>query len=54
MWRWIAFSLVAVLYAVAAFVLVKAGQKELKAVQPPRQTIDTMKEDVQWARAQTS
>ena len=54
MWRWIAFSIVAVIYAVAAFVLFKAGQKELKAVQPPRQTIDTVKEDVQWARAQTS
>jgi hypothetical protein len=51
---WLAALLVAVVYGVIAFVLVKQGQAKLKAAGPPvpEQTIETVKEDVEWARTQ--
>lgn len=43
--------IVAVVWAVVAAVLAARGRKELKEVQPvPRQTVETLKEDAQWAR----
>ncbi len=43
--------IVTVLWAIAAAVLGSAGRKKLKQVNPkPEQTIDTLKEDAQWAR----
>jgi len=49
----LAFFLVAVLYGVAAGVLIARGRTEMKQVDPvPRQTVETLKEDVEWAKAQ--
>ena len=51
---WLAALLVAVVYGIIAFVLVKQGQAKLKQATPPvpTQTIETVKEDVEWARTQ--
>ena len=51
---WLAALLVAVVDGVVAFVLVKQGQARMKAAGPPvpTQTIETVKEDVEWARTQ--
>ena len=46
-----AFLIVGLLWAIVAAVLASRGRKELKEVQPvPRQTMETLKEDAQWAR----
>jgi uncharacterized membrane protein YqjE len=52
---WLAALLVAVVYGIIAFVLVKQGQAKMKAAGPPvpEQTIETVKEDVEWAKTQT-
>jgi uncharacterized membrane protein YqjE len=51
----LAFLIVAVVYGIAAAVLLPRGRDRLKAVHPiPEQTADTLKEDVQWAKAQKS
>jgi uncharacterized membrane protein YqjE len=52
---WLAALIVAVVYGIIAFVLVKQGQAKMKAAGPPvpAQTIETVKEDVQWAKTQT-
>ena len=53
--RALAFLIVAVIYAVVAAVLIVQGRRRLKQVNPvPRQTVETLKEDVQWAKAQKS
>lgn len=53
--RSLAFFLVAVIYAVAAAILLSQGRKGIKQVDPvPRQTVETIKEDVEWAKAQKS
>ena len=51
---WLAALLVAVVYGIIAFVLVKQGQARIKAAGPPvpEQTIETVKEDVEWAKTQ--
>ena len=49
-----AFQLVGILYAVAAFVLAKQGKERMQAVRAPQNTIDTVKEDVAWAKARMS
>ena len=51
---WLAALLVAVMYGIIAFVLVKQGQAKMKAAGPPvpEQTIETVKEDVEWAKTQ--
>ena len=51
----LAFFLVAVLHGIAAFILITRGRQEVKNVDPvPRQTVETLKEDVEWAKAQKS
>lgn len=51
---WIAALIVMVLWAIVAAVLAKAGQSALKRATPPvPQTIETVKEDVQWAKNPT-
>jgi uncharacterized membrane protein YqjE len=51
----LAFFLVAVLYGIAAAVLLTRGKAEMQQVDPvPRQTVETLKEDVEWAKAQKS
>jgi uncharacterized membrane protein YqjE len=51
---WLAALLVAVVYGIIAFVLVKQGQAKIKAAGPPvpEQMIETVKEDVEWAKTQ--
>jgi len=51
----LAFLIVAVLYGIAAAVLISKGRDRLKDVRPmPEQTVETLKEDAQWAKAQKS
>jgi len=51
---WLAALIVTVLWAVVAAVLAKAGQNSLKRATPPApQTVDTVKEDIQWAKTRT-
>ena len=51
---WLAALIVAVVYGIVAFVLVKQGQARMKRAAPPlpEQTIETVKEDVEWAKTQ--
>jgi Putative Actinobacterial Holin-X, holin superfamily III len=51
---WLAALLVAVVDGIIAFVLVRQGQAKMKAAGPPmpEQTIETVKEDVEWAKTQ--
>ncbi len=52
--RPLAFGLVAAAYGATAAVLLKRGQEEMKQVDPvPTQTVQTLKENVEWAKAQT-
>ncbi|WP_116040775.1 phage holin family protein [Amycolatopsis palatopharyngis] len=49
-----AFLIVAVVYAVVAAVLFASGRSQMRKVSPmPEQTMETLKEDAQWARAQS-
>jgi len=42
------------LWAVVALVLAKSGQKALQHATPPApQTVETVKEDIQWAKNPT-
>ena len=51
---WLAALIVAVVYGIIAFVLVKQGQARLKQAAPPvpERTVETVKEDVEWAKTQ--
>ncbi len=50
----IGFLIVGLLYGIAAAVLLSKGKKELDQVDPvPQQTVETLKEDVQWAKTRT-
>jgi hypothetical protein len=52
---WLAALIVAVVYAAVAVVLVLQGRNKVQQATPPvpEQTIETLKEDVRWARSQT-
>jgi hypothetical protein len=51
---WVAALIVMVLWLIVAFVLAKAGQKSLQQATPPApQTVETVKEDIEWAKTQT-
>jgi uncharacterized membrane protein YqjE len=51
----VGFLIVGVIYAVAAAVLLMQGKKRLQEVDPvPQQTVETLKEDVEWVKAQRS
>jgi MFS family permease len=51
---WVAALIVMALWAIVAFVLAKAGQRSLQRATPPApQTVETVKEDIQWAKTQT-
>jgi uncharacterized membrane protein YqjE len=48
---WVAALIVMSLWAVIALVLAKAGQRSLQRAAPPvPQTVETVKEDIQWAK----
>jgi uncharacterized membrane protein YqjE len=51
---WIAALIVAVVYAAVAAVLAASGRDRVKKGMPPapEQTVETVKEDVQWAKSQ--
>jgi hypothetical protein len=52
--NWLAALLVAAAYGVVAFVLFTVGKNRVQEAGPlvPEQTIDSVKEDVQWAKTQ--
>lgn len=50
----LAFLLVGIAYAVVAAVFAMKGRERLREVRAPEQTIETIKEDVAWARARKS
>lgn len=50
----LAFLVVAVVVAIVAYVLVLQGKKRMAEVEGPRQTIETLQEDVEWAKQQKS
>ena len=50
----VAFLLVGLLYAAVTFVAVTQAKKRMREVRPPEQTIETVKEDVAWAKARMS
>lgn len=50
----VAFLIVAVVFAVAAAVLIPKGKQKLTGIRPGEHTAETVKEDVQWAREQMS
>jgi hypothetical protein len=51
---WIAALIVMALWAIVALVLGRAGQKSLQRATPPApQTVETVKEDIQWAKNPT-
>ncbi len=50
---WLAALIVTVLYAAIAGVLALRGKKQLQEIDPaPKQTIETVKEDIEWAKTQ--
>lgn len=51
----LAFLIVGVVYAVVALVLFQRAREALKEFRPvPEQTVETLKEDLQWAKQQMS
>ena len=52
---WVAALIVAVVYAIAAAVIGRRGKERLDVAKPPvpEQTVETVKEDVEWAKRQT-
>ena len=48
---WLAALIVTIVYAIIAAVLVSQGKKKIQAATPPApQTVETVKEDVEWAK----
>lgn len=51
---WLAALIVTVVYLAIAGILALQGKKQLQQINPaPEQTIETVKEDVEWAKTQT-
>src|ERR1700741_379869 len=51
---WVAALIVMAVWAIVALVLAKAGQTSLQKATPPApQTVETVKEDIQWAKNPT-
>jgi uncharacterized membrane protein YqjE len=52
---WLAALIVTVVYAAIAGALLSTGRKQVREAAPPvpEQTIDSVKEDVQWAKTRT-
>ncbi len=50
---WLAALIVTVVYAAIAAFLALKGKKQLQSIDPaPKQTIETVKEDIEWAKTQ--
>jgi uncharacterized membrane protein YqjE len=51
---WLAVLIVTLVWAVVAGALAQAGRSALQSATPPApQTVETVKEDIQWAKTQT-
>jgi len=50
----LSFFIVALLWGIVALVLLTSAKKKAKQIKPLPQTTQTLKEDVQWAKAQKS
>jgi uncharacterized membrane protein YqjE len=51
---WLAILIATLLWGIVAAVLAQTGRKALQAATPPvPQTVETVKEDIQWAKTQT-
>ena len=50
----LAFFIVALLWAIVALVAVQAGKKRAAEIEPLPRTVETLKEDVEWAKQQKS
>ncbi len=50
--RAVAFLIVAVIWAIVAFVGIRTGQRRVKQIQAIPVTVETLKEDVEWTRQQ--
>ena len=50
----LAFAIVGAVWAVVGLVLMNRGKEQMAAVEPLPQTVETLKEDVQWAKTQKS
>ena len=52
---WVSALIVGALFAIAGYVMLNRGMKELKRVDlAPRRTVESLKDDVQWAKEQRS
>jgi hypothetical protein len=52
---WVSALIVGAIFAVAGYLMLNRGLKELKRVDlAPRRTVETLKDDVQWAKEQRS
>jgi hypothetical protein len=50
---WLAALLVGAVLAVAGYTMLQRGAKDIKRTDPtPRRTVETIKEDIQWAKEQ--
>lgn len=53
--RWLAFGIVALVWAIVAAVLASMGRKELREMNPkPEQTVEELQEDRRWLNEQKS
>jgi hypothetical protein len=52
--RALAFLIVAVIWAVVVAVAVKTGRQRAQQIEPMPQTVESLKEDMEWARQQKS
>lgn len=50
----LSFAIVGIVWAIVAAVLLASGKRRLSSLQALPQTTETIKEDVEWAKAQTS
>jgi hypothetical protein len=50
----LAFALVGAAWGVVALVMAKRGQREMATVKPLPQTVESIKEDVQWVKTRNS
>ncbi|MFL6130601.1 MAG: phage holin family protein [Mycobacteriales bacterium] len=54
LWRWLAYLIVWVFFLLVAGVLALAGRRQLRKVQKPQRTLETVKDTTAWARHPTS
>jgi hypothetical protein len=52
--RAVAFLVVAIVWALVAAVTVKAGRRRVQQIEPMPQTVESLKEDMEWAKQQKS